>query len=641
MERQGVLVDAGRLTDVNLLKRHVLKRCAYGVDLNPMAVELAKVSLWLDCFTIGAPLSFLDHHLKCGNSLIGTTVQEVEAELAEQAKGHVADLFGGQFQGLLAGTSGMLDIARSPDATVGQAEFSRSRFGDVEKNLAPYKSVLDIWVSRHFGNKRAQEYLTLAGPDLMDQIRSGGRCLPRNSREAIHTAAEISREKRFFHWDLEFPEAFVDLGHGRWKPKERQGFDAVVGNPPYHRIQGIESTIKQYFITSYLSATGKFDLSVVFVERGYQFLETTGRLGLIIPNKPLTADYGRGFRKMIADQKALAQVVDFQHFLVFPEASIYTCLLFLSGVPAEASAVRIALKGQPATADLREIATLELSEKPWSLGAKTKIKAATAYHNLGQACTAIFQGLISGADKLFIGRPYDENAVLDEQRFPAERGIIRPLLKGRDIRRFRIQESGEYVIYPYENQTGKTKLMSEYDLEQRYPDTYAYLLRNRSALTSRGSENMHYPAWYALWNPRQIERFESPKLVTQVLANRATFAIDATGEYWFVGGGNAGVYGIVPRSDLEVDMWFLLGYLNSMFFDRHVKSISSRFRGGFYSYAKRFIQGAPVRINGFSSQERDVVARVAFLVRCAYDQPSLESSIWPEVDSLITDLHGE
>ena len=102
MERQGVTVDTSRLTDINLLKRHVLKRCVYGVDLNPMAVELAKVSLWLDCFTIGAPLSFLDHHLKCGNSLIGSTVQEVESELAKQQKGHVTNLFGGPFQELLA-----------------------------------------------------------------------------------------------------------------------------------------------------------------------------------------------------------------------------------------------------------------------------------------------------------------------------------------------------------------------------------------------------------------------------------------------------------------------------------------------------------------------------------------------------------
>ena len=87
MERQGITVDTGRLTDINLLKRHVLKRCVYGVDLNPMAVELAKVSLWLDCFTIGAPLSFLDHHLKCGNSLIGTTVREVGVRHGQAEEG--------------------------------------------------------------------------------------------------------------------------------------------------------------------------------------------------------------------------------------------------------------------------------------------------------------------------------------------------------------------------------------------------------------------------------------------------------------------------------------------------------------------------------------------------------------------------
>ena len=75
---QGVTVDPAKLTDINLLKRHVLKRCIYGVDLNPMAVELAKVSLWLDAFTLGAPLNFLDHHLRCGNSLIGATFNDLE-----------------------------------------------------------------------------------------------------------------------------------------------------------------------------------------------------------------------------------------------------------------------------------------------------------------------------------------------------------------------------------------------------------------------------------------------------------------------------------------------------------------------------------------------------------------------------------
>src|SRR6202011_1585259 len=94
---QGVTVDINKLTDINLLKRQVLKRCIYGVDLNPMAVELAKVSLWLDCFTLGAPLSFLDHHMKAGNSLIGGNVQEVQEALS-------SNLWTNQFTYLLNAT---------------------------------------------------------------------------------------------------------------------------------------------------------------------------------------------------------------------------------------------------------------------------------------------------------------------------------------------------------------------------------------------------------------------------------------------------------------------------------------------------------------------------------------------------------
>src|SRR5699024_3766666 len=98
LDEQDITVDADEhLKDTNLIKRMVMKRCIYGVDLNPMAVELAKLSLWLDSFTVGAPLSFLDHHLKTGNSLIGTTVGKIREKL-ETGQKHV---FGGPFSGLL------------------------------------------------------------------------------------------------------------------------------------------------------------------------------------------------------------------------------------------------------------------------------------------------------------------------------------------------------------------------------------------------------------------------------------------------------------------------------------------------------------------------------------------------------------
>ena len=275
MERQNVSIDASRLTDVNLLKRHILKRCIYGVDLNPMAVELAKVSLWLDCFTLGAPLSFLDHHLKCGNSLMGTTVQEVEAELAAKERSTL-QMFGGPFQGLLSATALVEELRRLPDATIEQAERSHALYDQFEQAMAPYKAALDIWVSRYFGNKYAQEYLTLVGQDYVEEIRSGGKGLSPQYREVITEAAEISQEKRFLHWDLEFPEAFVDLERNTWKPKDKQGFDVVIGNPPYDVI--VEDSFARLS-----KAVGCSNLAGHFVVRGSAQVKEDGSFGMVLP----------------------------------------------------------------------------------------------------------------------------------------------------------------------------------------------------------------------------------------------------------------------------------------------------------------------------------------------------------------------
>ena len=360
MERQGVTVDTSRLTDINLLKRHVLKRCVYGVDLNPMAVELAKVSLWLDCFTIGAPLSFLDHHLKCGNSLIGTTVQEVESELAKQQKGHVADLFGGPFQGLLAATATIEELRRIPDATVEQAERSNSLFAEFEESQAPYKKALDIWVSRHFGNERAQEYLTLAGPNLVEQISSAGSGLSPEYREAIAKGTDIGRETRFFHWDLEFPEAFVDLQGGRWKPKEEQGFDAVVGNPPYDVLSTKELGYDVSLLVGYVKVNatydpavrGKLNLYKLFICRAHVLARRCSFFSFVVPMALLGDDQSKEVRQLILTGRELKAVESFPqkddpNKRVFREAKLSTTVFVASGTySGEAFCVRTHPGGQ-------------------------------------------------------------------------------------------------------------------------------------------------------------------------------------------------------------------------------------------------------------------------------------------------------
>ncbi len=148
MDDQGITIDPKRLTDVNLLKRHVLKRCIYGVDINPMAVELAKVSLWLDCFTLGAPLSFLDHHLRCGNSLIGVTVEEIDKIRAE--KGQLLLSASSDWQGLLQAIQGMIEVGGLPDVTSAQVARSRTTYKSALSNLENFKKILDIHTARWF-----------------------------------------------------------------------------------------------------------------------------------------------------------------------------------------------------------------------------------------------------------------------------------------------------------------------------------------------------------------------------------------------------------------------------------------------------------------------------------------------------------
>ena len=227
MERQGIAVDPRRLDDTQLLTRVVMQRCIYGVDLNEMAVELAKVSLWLHTFTVGAPLSFLDHHLRWGNSLIGAMARDVDREMQQTSAGQL-HLFAGPFRGLLRQAEVMRGISVLSDATFEELEKSESLFQQFDAAARPYKKLLDVYVAQYFGVKHADEFLRLYGAEAME---ADPESVGEPYATVVREARRLYKEKRFFHWDLEFPEVFIDLERADWK--ENPGFDVVVGNPPY------------------------------------------------------------------------------------------------------------------------------------------------------------------------------------------------------------------------------------------------------------------------------------------------------------------------------------------------------------------------------------------------------------------------
>lgn len=311
VQKQDVKINQEKLADVNLIKRMVMKRCVYGVDLNPMAGELAKLSLWLDSFTVGAPLSFLDHHLRCGNSLIGTSISEVRSALeGEKKETHTKlSLLTSQFTGLMRAVELMQEVGELSDATIGEVEESKARYDRAIGELAPFKALLDVWLSEHFRNKGAQEAIKQRATIVETTVKHvlGRSQAFDNNRQVtlgiVTKAFRLAGSKRFFHWELEFPEVWYEGGKRRVNP----GFDTVIGNPPWVAIDNLNSDDKEFYTLTYLTAQ-KFDLAHVFTAVALRVSKMCGYVSMIIPEHSWIGEFHTSFRLLLLTRARISWV---------------------------------------------------------------------------------------------------------------------------------------------------------------------------------------------------------------------------------------------------------------------------------------------------------------------------------------------
>ena len=231
----------------------VLKRCIYGVDKNPLTVELAKVSLWLHSFTVGAPLSFLDHHLRCGDSLLGLRVSEGVKDLELLGGGLFAR---SAIAGAEAATKAMGRIEEISDSDVSEVRQSATLFDEVENTTQDLRGLLDFlfgrrWVIARMKKRERNDsdtplVMTLAqhqkraykvlarGPDQLREAKSASETATfARFSELWHEVRTIADRERFLHWEVAFPGVW----HNWQNTRPQGGFDAVIGNPPWDRIK--------------------------------------------------------------------------------------------------------------------------------------------------------------------------------------------------------------------------------------------------------------------------------------------------------------------------------------------------------------------------------------------------------------------
>ncbi|HEX9367828.1 MAG TPA: N-6 DNA methylase [Vicinamibacterales bacterium] len=277
-------------------RRAVAQRCVYGVDRNPTAVQLARLSLWLCTLAADRPLTFLDHHLRAGNTLAGARAIDVARQPPGPGRRRPPSplpLFAADDLTLrLASTvSPRLTLARQPDdsaAIVHGKERVIDELAGAAAPLAAWRATADAWCAAWFWPADVDRVTARAWPAFSAAIRGAASGLPAGlERRWRATASNVARRERFFHWELEFPEVFFDE---RGEPRADAGFDAVIGNPPWAAARELTGFSRESGCYT-LQGNGHANLYQLFAERMLQLAAPAGRVGMLMPSGLLT-DHG-------------------------------------------------------------------------------------------------------------------------------------------------------------------------------------------------------------------------------------------------------------------------------------------------------------------------------------------------------------
>jgi len=442
-------------------------------------------------------------------------------------------------------------------------------------------------------------------PDLASNIKCGNSLIGPDYYEGqLLPDEEEMRRVNPFDWEAEFPEAMA-----------AGGFDVVISNPPYIRIQTMKTwapTEVEFYKKRYAAASkGNYDIYVVFVERALQLLNESGRMGYILPHKFFQAKYGLPLRELIAGGKHLGEIVHFGDQQVFAGASTYTCLLFLDGAGSKVFHYVKAHDLDAWRANGRavegKVRADKVTEREWNFivgpGAPLFERLSEMPVTLGDVAARLAQGirtsanevyvleLVSGGDELV--QAYSKQL---DRVVTLERQLLWPFLKGRDIKPYQILSLGQVVIIPYRIEHARTSLISQDELKQRFPHTYNYLLENKTFLEGRERGRMKGSRWYGYVYPKNIEVMASVKILVPDIADRASFAYDEEGQYALVSG-----YGITLKEEVTEASKYILGLLNSRVLDFYLKQVSTTLRGGFFRYFTQFIEQLPIRTIDFGN----------------------------------------
>jgi len=554
----GILPDGQTPEEADLAywKRRVVQSCIYGVDLNPLAVELAKLSLWLTTVAKDRPLSFLDHHLRPGNSLVGARLSALQQHSTATARATrrkkaapVNTAQGSLFNDaefaarMSVAVNDMWRIEENEAASVEQVKEQEALYADLRRQLVEkYGRLADLLTAQHFGVEIPADQWAL----VVDAVMGRALGLPPALQAVLARVREIAARERFFHWELEFPELYFDR-YGRPLGADG-GFEAVIGNPPYVRQEGL-APYKPYFQQDYAEVYhGVADLFVYFFAQGLRQARQDGRLSYISSNSWLRANYATPLRKYLREATTVETLIDVGDNRVFEEApDVYPAVhLVRKAAPPADHIVQAAVftRGEGVSRFAAQVAKKLISvsmhdqdDSGWQLGddAGRRLfrKLMTAGTPLGDVVDGrMYRGVLTGLNEAFIIDQATRDRLVAED--PACAVLLKKMLRGEDLRPWYQKDEGRWLIAMPCGWTtttfgdGFAEADAWQQLAARHPGIADHLVPYADAARKRWDKGEY---WWELRPCDYYAAFDQPKIFWPDLGKLPRFSWDAEGKY--------------------------------------------------------------------------------------------------------------
>jgi hypothetical protein len=385
-----------------------------------------------------------------------------------------------------------------------------------------------------------------------------------------------------FNWQLEFPQIFA-----------KGGFDVVIGNPPYVRVQNLDYSVIDWLKNNMISAYNRVDISILFIEQSLRLINESGVISFITSNQFFKAEYGRKIRELIHGK--LKRNLDFSKVTVFEGLSTYVSILNFS----KANSLKFEYKEVENTDvvvneikwDIFDFS--DYTDESWEFSADKPLKDKIYKDSeLLENIADFTYGIITGNDKSFI------LSAEELIKYEIENDIIFPFVKPENYKRFCIQNIDKYIIYPYDSENN---ILPEHELESKYPNAYSFLLKNRNILENRKDSRTTIKEkgveWYTIMRRVPPKEIKKEKLIFFDVGNHPNFIYDNQ-SLSFGGGTSHSIY-----LEKEENIKFILGVLNSKLLSWIIKDVRPIKMGDARKYGLSYMKRLPLKFYSKNSED--------------------------------------